>query len=241
MTKSTNNEQAFLKNYDSDAFEKPSVAVDVVILTIKDKKLYALVTKRGEHPFLNQWSLIGGFVAIDESLDDAASRVLKEKGNLKNVFLEQLYTFGETNRDPRMRIISVSYYSLTNIEQLKESDTLKLFEIDVPWQGEVGESINLLDEEGNEHALAFDHQEIIGKTVGRIRGKLEYVPIGFELLPKRFTLRQIQEVHETILGKKLNKDAFRRKILASKTIDATGDFEQGKGFRPAEYYEYVGD
>lgn len=249
--KAKNNEQDFLKSYDSAAFDKPSVAVDVVILTIKDKKLHALLTKRNEHPFLDHWSLIGGFVGMAESIDAAANRVLEHKGNLHEVFLEQLYTFGGVNRDPRMRIISVSYYSLANFEQLSETDVLKLFELNMHQDDETDKSqagetdleedLTILDKQGNQQDLAFDHQEIIAKTVSRIRGKLEYVPIGFELLPERFTLRQIQEVHETILGRKLNKDAFRRKILASKTIEATGDFEQGKGFRPAEYYIYVGD
>lgn len=240
MTNANKNEQDFLKNYNPNAFDKPSLTTDIVILTIKNKKLCALLTKRTEHPYQNQWSLIGGFVNLNESLDQAAKRVLKQKGKLENIYLEQLYTFGAVNRDPRMRIISVSYYALTNASQLKENNTLKLFEIDVPGQGQNSDNVNLLDDTNTVHKLAFDHQEIIGMTVERIRGKLEYVPIGFELLPERFTLRQIQEVHETILSKKLNKDAFRRKLLASKVIEATGDYEQGKGFRPAEYYIYKG-
>ena len=240
MTKRTTNERAFLDDYSPEQFDRPSVAVDLVILTIKSGKLYALLTARDEHPFKDTWSLIGGFVGIEESLNDAAKRVLKDKGKLTRVYLEQLYTFGNPKRDPRMRIISVSYYALVEAKKLKESETLKSFEVDVPWQGEKGGKVNLLDEAGKNHKLAFDHSDIIGMTIKRIRGKLAYVPIGFELLPKQFTLRQLQEVHETILDKKLNKDAFRRKILASGLVEATGEYEEGKGFRPAEYYVYQG-
>jgi 8-oxo-dGTP diphosphatase len=240
MTQLNKTEQDFLKTYNPDTFDKPSVTVDVVILTLKDKKLCALLTKRAKHPFKDQWSLPGGFMGLSESLDEAAKRVLEQKGKLKKVYLEQLYTFGSVKRDPRMRIISVSYYALTNASQLLDKDSLKLFKVHIPWQGETGGKVELLDEQNNKHDLAFDHKEIIGMAIKRIRGKLEYVPIGFELLPERFTLRQVQEVHETILGKKLNKDAFRRKLLASKLVQATGDFEQGQGFRPAEYYVYKG-
>ena len=240
VTKRNANEQAFLKSYTPEQFDRPSVAVDIVILTIKEGKLYALLTERNEYPFKGSWSLIGGFIGIDESLDDAAKRILREKGKLTRVYLEQLYTFGSPKRDPRMRIISVSYYALVEAKKLKESATLRLFEVDVPWQGEKGGKVNLLDEAGKPYKLAFDHSDIIGMTIKRIRGKLEYVPIGFELLPKQFTLRQLQEVHETILDKKLNKDAFRRKILASGLVEATGEYEEGKGFRPAEYYVYQG-
>ena len=236
-----NDEQIFLDRYSAEAFAKPSVTVDVVILTIKEKKLCALLSKRQDYPFKDYWSLIGGFVGIAESLDDAAKRVLAEKGNLAGVYLEQLYTFGDVQRDPRMRIISVSYYALTNIDALKESESVKLFEVSVPWEGETGGSVDVLNQEGAKENLAFDHEAILGMAIKRIRGKLEYVPLGFELLPERFTLRELQEVHEIILGKTLNKDAFRRKVLASGALEATGDFETGKGFRPAEYYGYKGD
>ncbi len=234
-------EQTFLQTYNPDNFAKPSVAVDVVILTIKEKRLCALLSKRQEHPYKDTWSLIGGFVGIAESLDDAAKRVLAQKGKLEGVYLEQLYTFGEVKRDPRMRIISVTYYALTNIKALKEEEGLKLFEVMVPWQGEAGGKVEILDETRQQKTLAFDHEEILGMAIKRIRGKLEYVPIGFELLPERFTLRELQEVHEIILDKSINKDAFRRKVLASGILEATGDCETGKGFRPAEYYVYKGE
>jgi 8-oxo-dGTP diphosphatase len=232
-----NDEQQFLQAYDSSHFEKPSVTTDVVILTVHESSLKVLLVRRTEHPFKDTWSLPGGFVGIKESLDNAASRVLDQKGNLKDVFLEQLYTFGSVKRDPRMRIISVSYYALVEFGSVQENITRGLFEIKVPWKGETGGEVMISDNAKKLHPLAFDHAEIIGTAVKRIRGKLEYAPLGFELLPKRFTLRQLQDIHETILGRSLNKDSFRRKMLASGMLKATGKLEEGKDFRPAELYE----
>lgn len=232
-------EREFLAAYDPAQFEKPSVAVDVVILTLQDGKLQVLLNKRKEHPFMDYWSLPGGFVQIKESLDQAAARVLKTKGGLEGVYLEQLYTFGSVNRDPRMRILSVAYYALVPAQRfsnLSSSGETALFEVMVPWEGETGGSVEVADADAKIHPLAFDHAEILGMAIKRIRGKLEYVPIGFELLPDRFTLRSLQEVHETILGRRVNKDSFRRKMLASGMLEATGELESGTDFRPAELY-----
>jgi 8-oxo-dGTP diphosphatase len=236
-TQPLNDEQQFLQRYDSGQFEKPSVTVDTVILTVHDSSLKVLLVKRSEHPFKDTWSLPGGFVGMKESLDEAASRVLEQKGNLKDVFLEQLYTFGSVKRDPRMRIISVSYYALVEVDKIKEHENLGLFEVKVPWKGEEGGEVMIIDNAEKQTPLAFDHAEVLGMAVKRIRGKLEYAPLGFELLPKRFTLRQLQDIHETILGRSLNKDSFRRKMLASGMLKATGKLEEGKDFRPAELYE----
>jgi 8-oxo-dGTP diphosphatase len=231
----TKDELEFLKAYDASAFEKPSVTVDIVILTVHDHLLKALLVKRLESPFKDAWSLPGGFVGINESLEEAASRVLEQKGQLKGVFLEQLYTFGNTERDPRMRIISVSYYALVEFEQLQESLNLGLFQV---MFNETKATVTIKDRAGITHSLAFDHAEILTTALKRLRGKLEYTPLGFELLPERFTLRQLQEVHETILGKQLNKDSFRRKMLASGMLKATGKLETGTDYRPAELYEF---
>ncbi len=219
-------QQEFLKTYDPSAFERPSVAVDVVILTMHDKQLKVIIVKRTEHPDLHEWSLPGGFVRINESLKDAATRLLRDKAGLENVFLEQLFTFGEPNRDPRMRIISVAYYALVPPEKLEGLSTASLARVDQ-------RAIQL---QGEHHDLAFDHNDILGTAVQRLRGKLEYVPIAVELLSEQFTLRELQEVHEAILGRGINKDSFRRKVLASGELEATGALETGKGFRPAEYY-----
>jgi 8-oxo-dGTP diphosphatase len=235
-TQPNKSEREFLQTYDPRTFEKPSVTVDIVILTVHENALKALLVKRLEHPFKNSWSLPGGFVGMTESLGEAASRVLSQKGELQGVFLEQLYTFGSVKRDPRMRIISVSYYALVEFNRIQENTSRGLFEVKVPWKGEEGGEIMIVDNR-RQQPLAFDHAEILGMAVKRIRGKLEYAPLGFELLPKQFTLRQLQEVHETILDKSLNKDSFRRKVLASGMIKATGKLEEGKDFRPAELYE----
>ncbi len=237
----SNDEQDFLRAYDASNFEKPSLTVDTVILTVQSNALKVLLIKRLEHPFKDAWSLPGGFVGMQESLDEAAVRVLEQKGKLKGVFLEQLYTFGGVRRDPRMRIISVSYYALVEFESIKENEARGLFEVKVPWKGEAGGDVMIVDNAKKQYPLAFDHAEILGMAVKRIRGKLEYVPIGFELLPKRFTLRQLQDIHETILGRSLNKDSFRRKMLASGMLKATGKLEEGKDFRPAELYEFKGE
>lgn len=214
-------EQAFLKAYDPSQFDRPSVTVDVVILTLREGRLQVLLVKRQRHPFKGYWSLPGGFVGMEESLDQAAARVLGAKSGLEQVYLEQLYTFGAPKRDPRMRIISVAYYALVEASKV----------------GQLGEGSQFFPLEHTPQ-LAFDHAEILQMALKRIRGKLEYVPIGFELLPERFTLRQLQEVHEIILGRRLNKDSFRRKMLASGMLEATGELEQGTDFRPAELYTY---
>jgi 8-oxo-dGTP diphosphatase len=219
-------EQQFLKTYDPNAFERPSVAVDMVILTMRDKQLEVVVVKRTEHPDLHEWSLPGGFVGITESLENAATRLLRDKAGLENVFLEQLFTFGQPDRDPRMRIISVAHYALVPPQKLEGLSTAKLARV-------TPKGIEL---QGQQHDLAFDHNDILQAAVQRIRGKLEYAPIAVELLPEQFTLRELQEVHEAILGRRINKDSFRRKVLASGELEATGDFESGQGFRPAELY-----
>lgn len=232
----SNDEQEFLQAYDATGFEKPSVTVDIVILSVHESSLKVLLVKRLEHPFKDSWSLPGGFVGMSESLDEAASRVLEQKGQLKGVFLEQLYTFGGVKRDPRMRIISVSYYALVEYAHIKENDNLGLFQVNFD---EKKNAVTIKDNAKKTHTLAFDHAEILATAIKRIRGKLEYTPLGFELLPERFTLRQLQEVHETILDKPLNKDSFRRKVLASGMIKATGKLETGKDFRPAELYAFI--
>lgn len=247
MIKPSNEEQQYLDSYDASVFDRPSVTVDVVILTLREGHLEALLVKRKEHPFLNYWSLPGGFVQMNESLDEAAARVLRQKAGLDGVvgagreplsyhpvYLEQLYTFGSPERDPRMRIISVAYYALVEVSHIREiHDETALFKLRIP-EGEGG--VEIFDNKHKKYSLAFDHAEILGVAIKRIRGKLGYTPIGFELLPRRFTLRQLQEVHETILQKKLNKDSFRRKMLASGMLEATGELEQGRDFRPAELY-----
>jgi 8-oxo-dGTP diphosphatase len=245
-------EQAFLAAYDAAQYPHPSVAVDVALLTADEGRLRAVLTQRSEHPAKGQWSLPGGFVGMDESLDAAAARVLKTKLGLGGIFLEQLYTFGQPDRDPRTRVISVAYYALVDAARLRpltpgpsptrgegSHSKLQLASLRVPWPGEQGGPAHALDEDGKKLPLAFDHAEILGLVVQRLRGKLDYAPIGFELLPREFTLRQLQTIHETILGRTHNKDSFRRRLLASGLIAPTGKLEEAVDHRPAELYRFA--
>jgi 8-oxo-dGTP diphosphatase len=234
-------EQAFLEAYDPKAFDRPSLAVDVAILTVIEGGLEVALVQRTEHPHLGRWALPGGFVRMNESLDKAATRVLREKAGLADVYLEQLYTFGEPARDPRTRVVSVAYYALVDPLRLAPTGdaSLKFGRIVVPWEGETGGPVEVRDADGHDMPLAFDHADILGMAVKRIRGKLDYTPIGFQLLSETFTLRRLQDVHETILGRTLNKDSFRRRMLASGLLGATGERETEVGHRPAELYRFM--
>jgi 8-oxo-dGTP diphosphatase len=234
-------EQAFLADYDPNEFERPSLTTDVVLLSVHDGALKVAVVKREQQPQQGMWGLPGGFVGIRESLDAAASRVLAEKAGLRQVFLEQLYTFGDPRRDPRTRVVTVAYYALVDPGRLEavERRGVTLGMVEVPWSGEAGGRVAVYDGERRRLALAFDHAEIIGTAIKRIRGKLDYTPIGFQLLPRRFTLRRLQDVHETILGTPTNKDSFRRRMLASGQLQATGEQEADVGHRPAELYRFI--
>jgi 8-oxo-dGTP diphosphatase len=236
-----NEEHDFLAAYDATEFDRPSLAVDVAILTVIDGGLEVALVERTEHPNRGHWALPGGFVRMDESLDRAATRVLTEKAGLADVYLEQLYTFGDPGRDPRTRVISVGYYALVDHARLAARDDshLTFGRIDVPWEGETGGPVEARDPLGRVMPLAFDHADILGMAVKRIRGKLDYTPIGFQLLAETFTLRRLQAVHETILGRTLNKDSFRRRMLASGLLEASGERETEVGHRPAELYRFT--
>ncbi len=236
-----NEERAFLDAYDPAVFERPSLAVDVALLSVIDGGLEVALVERGEHPHRGRWALPGGFVRMDESLDRAANRVLREKAGLADVYLEQLYTFGEPDRDPRTRVVSVAYYALVDPARLALTDEASLHfgRIVVPWEGETGGPVEARDRQGRGMPVAFDHADILGMAVKRIRGKLDYTPIGFQLLPETFTLRRLQDIHESILGRTLNKDSFRRRMLASGQLEATGKRETEVGHRPAELYRFT--
>jgi 8-oxo-dGTP diphosphatase len=241
----TDEEQAFLASYDASRFPRPSVAVDVVLLTVRDGAIWALLGRRDDHPHQGRWALPGSFLGIDESLDTAATRVLRTKAGLRGVFTEQLYTFGSPKRDPRTRVISVAYYALVDSATLekaaatRDNSGLTLARLDIPWPGETGGPVSALDDSGTPLPLAFDHAEILGMAVKRIRGKLDYAPIGFELLPRDFSLRDLRLVHEVILGRALNKDSFRRRILDRALVVPTGERAAGVGHRPPELYRFA--
>jgi len=246
MTKEpiADDELAFLASYDASRFPRPSVAVDVVLLTVRNDAIFALLGRRDDHPHRGRCALPGSFLRIDESLDAAAVRVLRTRAGLREVFTEQLYTFGSPRRDPRTRVISVAYYALVEPATLEHTvaarDDAGLFlaRLDVPWAGETGGPVSALDHSGTSLPLAFDHADILGMAVKRVRGKLDYAPIGFELLPPAFSLRDLRLVHEAILGRSLNKDSFRRRILDRGLVVATGSRAAGVGHRPPELYRF---
>jgi len=236
MSQPRSSEKAFLERYDPEQFDRPSVTVDVVLLTVRDESLRCLLFRRAEHPHRSRWALPGGFVGIGESLDEAAARVLREKAGLRDLYIEQLYTFGEPKRDPRARIISVAYYGLVPEQRLSSANDGVLARLE---EGASG-SVRLVDAAGRSLQTAFDHGGIVAAAQARLRGKVDYAPVGFELLPATFPLRDLQRVHEAILGKAVNKDSFRRRMLATGLLEATGDLEERVGHRPAQSYRFAG-
>ncbi|RWA72039.1 NUDIX domain-containing protein [Mesorhizobium sp.] len=236
------NETDFLSQYDPGAFQRPSVTVDLVLLGLRENRPSVLLVRRDQHPHAGRWALPGGFVGIDESLDAAAARVLREKAGMGEAHLEQLYTFGAVDRDPRMRIISVAYLALLTEQAFdaahRAMPALLPAAIHVPWAGEAGGPVDVLSPENETLTLAFDHAEILAMAMLRLRGKLDYSDVAFALLPDLFTLRQLQDLHEAVLGTALNKPAFRRRQLDKGWLAATGAYESGTAFRPAELYRF---
>ncbi|MCO5185753.1 MAG: NUDIX hydrolase [Anaerolineae bacterium] len=214
-------------NHHSTHYDKPSVTTDIVVfsLFVPDHDLRVLLIKRLQEPFAGMWALPGGFVNIDESLEDAAARELEEETGVTDVFMEQLYTFGNPNRDPRTRVITVAYFALvpfTSVQHRAGSDAAETAWFSV---------FDLPD-------LAFDHHEIITYALQRLRYKLEYTMVGFELLPDEFTLSQLQQAYEITLQEPLDKRNFRRKILSAEIIEETGRKRQEGEGRPAKLYRY---
>ena len=199
------------------------VTVDVVLFTIRDRKLHLLLIKRLAKPFENRYALPGGFVREDESLDAAAIRELREETGVGDVYLEQLYTFGDPKRDPRGRVITVAYYALVPHNQVLRAGTDAS---DAAWF-----PVTELP------PLAFDHRKIAEYAHQRIRNKLDYTNVGFELLPERFTLTELQLVHEAILGQALDKRNFRRKIIQKGIVKPTKEWQQ-TGRKPAQLYRF---
>ena len=224
---------------DPAAYERPSVAVDLVLMSIVDAAPAVLVMRRAEPPFAGQWALPGGFVRIDESLDAAARRILRDKARMDGAYVEQLYTFGALGRDPRARVITTAYLALLSAESfavaLRAAPELKLAKILTAWAGEAGGPAGVAIE-SVAAPLAFDHADILGTAMLRLRGKLDYSNVAFALLPETFTLRELQDIYEAVLGLTLNKPAFRRRMLDKGWLEATGARESGASFRPAELF-----
>lgn len=281
-------EEEFLQAYDASKFKRPSVTVDMLIFSVvseeeqnyrklPEKELKVLLVKRGQHPFLGQWALPGGFVGIHESLEEAAIRELKSETNVDDVYLEQLYTWGDVKRDPRTRVISASYLSLVDSSNLRvqageDASDAKWFsvqdrvleeKITTTDHGKVLERIievelvNVNEQirasvrittkvEGrilkvsreiiNHGGIAFDHVAIIHYGLDRLRNKIEYTDIAFSLMPELFTLTELQQVYEIILGKELLKANFRRKI--AHMVIETNEVQGDAGHRPSKLFRF---
>lgn len=217
------------ENYDAARYERPSVTADVVVFTILDGELKILLVKRKNWPYQEMWAIPGGFVEIDERLEEAAYRELREETGVcgEDVYLEQLYTFGDPDRDPRARVITIAYFALVSADKLQlraASDAA-----DVDWFSAYSPP-----------SLAFDHAEILKYAITRLRYKLEYTALGFQLLPERFTLRELQQAYEMVLGEELDKGNFRSKLRKTQVVEPTDGYQKTGG-RPARLYRFRDD
>lgn len=271
MEKEYSSEEEFLKDYNVNDYDRPSVTSDICLFSVSDenqdnyrklsKKYFSvLLVKRNNYPFKDKWCLPGGFVGINETSEDAARRVLATETNLHNVYLEQLYTFDDVNRDPRCRVFSVSYMGLVDKNKLDDSlfpnaswfniiclEDKKAFHVTLDNGNEqikfvVGKTLkekttdryrfDVLENDG----LAFDHARVIVSGMERLKNKLSYTDIVFNMMGEYFTLGELQQVYEVILGKKLLDPAFRR-IIAGKVVK-TDKMQTGGGHRPSVLFTY---
>lgn len=271
MEKQYSSEEEFLKAYDSSQFEKLSMTADILIFSVSngvqenyrklnEKHFSVLLVKRDNYPFKDKWCLPGGFVGIDESIDDAAVRILANETNLHNIYVEQLYTFGEVNRDPRMRVVSTAYMALIDKNMLQDKlvSNASWFNINVL---EDEKEINVVLDNGNEQIsfiigkelkhlttdrykykvlkndkLAFDHAKVIAVGISRLKNKIGYTDLIFNMMPEYFTLGELQQVYEVILGKKLLAPAFRR--IVSNKVEKTDKVRVDGGHRPSVMFRY---
>lgn len=204
-------------------YHHPAVTTDMVIFTIREGQLELLLIRRGSEPFKNYWALPGGFVEIEEDLEACALRELEEETGITGVYLEQLYTFGAPSRDPRERVISVGYYALLppdriNIRAASDAKEVAWFEVrQLP-------------------PLAFDHAEIVALAHQRLAAKLNYSTIALQFMPENFTLSELQQVYESILGERLDKRNFRKRLMTLDCIKDTGKSRRNGNHRPARLY-----
>lgn len=206
-------------------FLKSAFSVDNVIFGFEEDKLKILLIRRADEPYKGEWALPGELVFPDEDLDVAPIRVLEELTGVKDVYLEQVSTFGKVDRHPLGRVITVAYYSLINIHRVEPVASSSASE--VQW-------FNVFEIE----SLPFDHMEIMQDCLKRLQRNVRYAPIGFELLPETFTLSDVQAMYEAILNKKLDKRNFRKKFLMMDLLEDTGQYQQGVAHRPAKIYKF---
>ncbi|MHC4744315.1 MAG: NUDIX hydrolase [Planctomycetota bacterium] len=206
-------------------YPRPALTVDCVVFGLDDEDLKVLLIQRDLEPFAGRWALPGGFVNVGEAPEDAARRELQEETSVSDVFLEQLYTFGDPNRDPREHVVTVAYYALVNLGDHKiraatDARQAAWFAIDdVP-------------------KLAFDHDRILKTAHDRLRGKVRYQPIGFNLLGEKFALRQLQNLYEKVLDRQLDKRNFRKKILSMGILRELDEVETDVAHRAARLYSF---
>lgn len=287
LSKESELEKEFIKNYDVSKYDRPSVTNDVIIFTTDDKResnnrkvpqkgMQILLVKRDQHPYKDKFAIPGGFVHMDESIESGAKRILRKETGIDNVYTEQLYTFGDVKRDKRTRVISIANVALVEkrkifttskdnkvkgtwfwinkslvkhekyLDSIKETFTLSLESEDgnTEMKYEVIEivsrdilrkkktSYKLMKESSDE--ISFDHYKIIDCCIGRLRNKIEYTPIAFNLLPESFTVKELQNVYETIIGRSILN--FRRKM--GSMIIETEEQVEGKPFRPAKMFKF---
>jgi 8-oxo-dGTP diphosphatase len=208
-------------------FERPGLTVDCVIfgLDLDEESLKVMLIERDLEPFAGMWAIPGGFVRSGESLEQGAARELREETGITDVFLEQLYTFGDPGRDPRGWIVSVAYYALVSPDRHVVTATTDARQ--ARWF-----PVTALPR------LAFDHDEILRVALERLRGKLTYAPVGFELLPQKFTIKQLQKLYEIVLGRKLDNRNFRKKIFSMDVLRELGEMQKGVPHRAARLYRF---
>lgn len=203
----------------------PAVTVDCVVFGFDEADLKLLLVQRNGSPFKGCWALPGGFIQIDEDLETSARRELAEETGISRLYLEQLYSFGEPKRDPRERVISIAYYALVKLADHPVRAASDAAE--VAWFPTV-----------ELPKLAFDHERIVETALRRLKAKVRYEPIGFELLPEKFTLGELQRLYESVLEHPMDKRNFRKKILGTDLLDPLDEYQQDVAHRAAQYYRF---
>lgn len=267
-------EEEFLKNYNKNDFDLLSLTADILVFSVSNqekvnyrknetKKMSVLLVKRDNYPFKDKWCLPGGFLRIDEDLEESPKRILKNETNLDHIFLEQLYTFGSVERDPRMRVVSTAYMALVDKDRLNERLGQNAKWFDITLYEEKNNQVDIVLDSGAEtisfsikktlkeettdrylfkviknNDIAFDHPKVILAGLERLRNKCEYTDIVFNMMPEYFTLGELQQVYEVILNKKLLDPAFRR-IIEPKVVK-TEYTKTGEGHRPSKLFKYKG-
>lgn len=206
-------------------YPRPAVTTDCVIFGFDGDELKVLLIKRGIEPFKNYWALPGGFIELDEDADTCAKRKLEQETGLDEIFMEQLYTFSSVDRDPRYRVISIAYYALVKLSDFRPKAGNDTFQVE--WF-----PLSAIP------AIAFDHEQILEKAVTRLKGKIKYKPIGFELLPEKFTMPELLHLYQIVLQLKLDDRNFRKKILSYNLLIDTGEVQKGARNRAPKLYRF---